>query len=66
MANEKKTTTKRTTRLAKETSRTIEEQIARFLETGGKIQEIPRGVSGQVVTTGPRHITLGKRHAGNS
>jgi hypothetical protein len=37
-------------------------QTARFLAGGGKIQEIPLGVSGQVATTGPRHITLGKRH----
>ena len=40
----------------------IEEQTARFLSSGGKVQQIPLGVSGQVATTGPRHITLGKRH----
>ncbi len=40
----------------------IEAQTARFLAGGGKIQQIPLGVSGQVATTGPRHITLGKRH----
>ncbi len=40
----------------------IEEQTARFLASGGKIQQIPLGVSGQVATSGPRHITLGKRH----
>lgn len=40
----------------------IEQQTARFLASGGKIQQIPLGVSGQVATTGPRHITLGKRH----
>lgn len=43
-------------------SMSIEEQTARFLATGGKIQQIPLGVSGQVATSGPRHITLGKRH----
>lgn len=43
-------------------SLSIEEQTARFLAGGGKIQEIPLGVSGQVATSGPRHITLGKRH----
>jgi len=40
----------------------IEEQTAKFLASGGKIQQIPLGVSGQVATSGPRHITLGKRH----
>lgn len=44
------------------TSLSIEEQTARFLAAGGKIQQIPLGVSGQVATSGPRHITLGKRH----
>jgi hypothetical protein len=40
----------------------IEAQTAKFLASGGKVQQIPLGVSGQVATTGPRHITLGKRH----
>jgi hypothetical protein len=40
----------------------IAEQTARFLASGGKVQQIPLGVSGQVATSGPRHITLGKRH----
>lgn len=40
----------------------IEAQTARFLASGGKVQQIPLGVSGQVATSGPRHITLGKRH----
>lgn len=40
----------------------IEEQTAKFLASGGKVQQIPLGVSGQVATSGPRHITLGKRH----
>lgn len=44
------------------TSDSIEAQTARFLAQGGKIQQIPLGVSGQVQTSGPRHITLGKRH----
>lgn len=45
------------------TSDNIENQVAAFLAQGGKIQEIPLGVSGQVATSGPRHITLGKRHS---
>lgn len=40
----------------------LDDQIAAFLKSGGKIQQIPLGVSGQVATSGPRHITLGKRH----
>ncbi len=46
----------------KESSQELEEQTARFLAAGGKIQQIPSGVSGQVQTSGPRHITLGKRN----
>jgi hypothetical protein len=41
----------------------IDDQVATFLAQGGKIQQIPLGVSGQVATSGPRHITLGKRHS---
>ncbi|MTI14876.1 hypothetical protein [Sansalvadorimonas verongulae] len=33
---------------AKETSRSIEEQINAFLESGGQIDQIPSGVSGQI------------------
>lgn len=44
----------------------LEEQMAQFLAKGGKIQQIPLGVSGQVATTGPRHITLGKRNQSSS
>jgi hypothetical protein len=47
---------------AKVTSSSLEEQMAKFLAEGGEIQQIPLGVSGQVATSGPRHITLGKRH----
>ena len=46
------------------TSAKIDNHIEEFLASGGKIQEIPLGVSGQVATSGPRHITLGKRHSG--
>lgn len=61
MTSEKKAAAKKN-QIAEETKASIEEQTARFLAAGGKVQEIPRGVSGQVATTGPRHITLGKRH----
>ncbi len=65
MASAKKSTSKKNTKQDHETSQSIEEQTARFLEAGGAVQHIPRGVSGQVATTGPRHITLGKRHTGS-
>lgn len=41
----------------------LNDQVEAFLASGGKIQQIPLGVSGQVATSGPRHITLGKRHS---
>jgi len=36
-----------------------EEKIAAFLKAGGKIQQIPTGVSGQENSRGSKHITLG-------
>ncbi|MDT8397134.1 MAG: hypothetical protein RQ899_00765 [Pseudomonadales bacterium] len=62
MANTRKAEPKKNNAHPRETSQSIEEQTARFLASGGTIQEIPRGVSGQVATSGPRHITLGKRN----
>jgi hypothetical protein len=45
---------------AVETSDSINAQIAMFLKSGGQIQEIAKGVSGQ--TFGPsKQITLGKK-----
>lgn len=41
-----------------ETSETIAEQTASFLKTGGKVEQVPRGISGQVGTTGKKHITI--------
>ncbi len=46
---------------ATETSASIEEQTKAFLASGGKIQEIDTGVSGQQNVSGPRHISLGNR-----
>ena len=37
-----------------ETSQSIQEQTAAFLQAGGKIETISRGVSGQSVTGGAR------------
>jgi len=42
-----------------ETSESINEQIESFLKSGGKIQQIDSGVSGQQDSRGPKHITLG-------
>ena len=45
---------------AVETSASINAQIEAFLKSGGEIQEIKKGVSGQ--TFGPsKQITLGKK-----
>ncbi|MCW8886035.1 MAG: hypothetical protein OQK12_12410 [Motiliproteus sp.] len=44
-----------------ETHQTIEEQTKAFLESGGKIQQIDTGVTGQEKLSGPRHIVLGKK-----
>ena len=68
MANtRKKTTIKKvdSTTASDSDTLSLEEQTAQFLASGGKIQQIPNGVSGQVQTSGPRHITLGKRHQTN-
>lgn len=65
MANaRKKTTIKKVegSSVKEADSMNIEEHTAKFLASGGEIQQIPSGVSGQVQTSGPRHITLGKRH----
>ena len=45
---------------AVETSESINAQIEAFLKTGGEIQQIAKGVSGQ--TFGPsKQLTLGKK-----
>ena len=33
-------------------------QVEEFLKNGGKVQQIPSGVSGQTTTSGPRQIVL--------
>ncbi|MEE4193083.1 MAG: hypothetical protein V2I66_16005 [Halieaceae bacterium] len=44
-----------------ETSASIAEQTAAFLKAGGKIDEVPRGVSGQTSLTARKHITISTR-----
>lgn len=36
----------------------LERHVAEFLKSGGKVQKIPSGVSGQTSTSGPRQIVL--------
>ena len=36
----------------------LEEHIEAYLKSGGKVQQIPSGVSGQTSTSGPRQIVL--------
>ncbi|MDP6537015.1 MAG: hypothetical protein QGG02_11915 [Gammaproteobacteria bacterium] len=36
----------------------LAEHIEAFLKAGGKVQQIPPGVSGQTSTSGPRQIVL--------
>ncbi|MDX5373131.1 MAG: hypothetical protein LPK18_11920 [Pseudomonadaceae bacterium] len=43
------------------TSESLEAQIAAFLKSGGEIQQIAKGVSGQNWSTPSRHISLGKK-----
>ncbi len=45
---------------AVETRESIEAQVAAFLQSGGEIQQVERGVSGQVWTPS-RQISLGKK-----
>lgn len=52
---------KRAQNTSVETRESIEEQVQAFLAAGGEIQQVPKGVSGQSNTSGPRHITLGKK-----
>ncbi|MCH9692514.1 MAG: hypothetical protein K0U59_10735 [Gammaproteobacteria bacterium] len=44
-----------------ESRKSIEQQIEAFLSAGGEIEQVPKGVSGQTTTSGPKHITLGKK-----
>jgi hypothetical protein len=41
-----------------ETSKTIADQTTAFLKEGGKVDEVPRGVSGQTSMAVRKHITI--------
>ncbi len=45
-----------------ETSSSIAEQTAAFLKAGGEIEQIKKGTSGQVQTTGRKHIVISSNH----
>ncbi len=52
-------TTKSKKKAATETTREdLAKHVAAFLKAGGKVQQIPAGVSGQTTTSGPRQIVL--------
>ena len=44
-----------------ETSQSIAEQTAAFIKSGGKIEEVPRGVSGQPSLAARKHITISSK-----
>ncbi len=46
---------------AVETSMSIEEQTKAFLQSGGQVEQVNTGVSGQIGIAGPRHISLGNK-----
>ncbi|MBF7731229.1 hypothetical protein [Pseudomonas sp. N040] len=56
----KTTTSKAKAAAAVETRESLESQVAAFLKSGGEIQQVARGVSGQVWTSS-RQITIGKK-----
>lgn len=51
--------------MAAETHVSIEEQTAAFLKSGGKIDEVPRGVSGQQFITRSRPAAPGSKPVAN-
>ncbi|MBB3062972.1 hypothetical protein [Microbulbifer rhizosphaerae] len=61
MAKKATSASKRKQPTTLESRENIEEQVKAFLAAGGEIQQVPKGVSGQTSTSGPKHITLGKK-----
>jgi hypothetical protein len=41
-----------------ETSQSIADQTAEFIKSGGKVEQVPRGVSGQTSLAARKHITI--------
>ena len=40
----------------------LQAHVDAFLKAGGKVKQIPRGVSGQTSTSGPRQIVLSHKN----
>ena len=58
MATKTRSTAKKKQPAATETSSSIDAQVKEFLASGGAIEQIKTGVTGQVNMPGPRHINL--------
>jgi len=58
---QRKATTKKKTDLLVETSESISRQTTAFLENGGVVEVVQRGVSGQESTTGKKNISYSKK-----
>ena len=58
MATKTKTAAKKKQPAETETSSSIDAQIKEFLASGGAIEQIKTGVTGQQNMPGPRHINL--------
>ena len=56
---------KATANTKKKAQLSIAEETAIFLKSGGKIQQIPTGLSGQINQSGPKHIKLGNKNNQN-
>ena len=50
---------------ASETSQSIADQTEAFLQSGGHIQEIKSGISGQESLASRKHISLGNKSKSN-
>ena len=57
----KKSTQQPKPQAAVATSESLEAQVAAFLNSGGEIQQIAKGVSGQSWSAPSRHIVIGKK-----
>ena len=57
----KKSTQQPKPQAAVATSESLDAQVAAFLNSGGEIQQIAKGVSGQSWSAPSRHIVIGKK-----
>tara|TARA_R110001592_G_scaffold66617_2_gene204589 strand:+ start:31795 stop:31986 length:192 start_codon:yes stop_codon:yes gene_type:complete len=61
MATKTRAAAKKKQPAATQTSKAIDEQVKAFLASGGAIEEIKTGVTGQQNMPGPRHINLSNK-----